>query len=184
VEAILEAAAQVLESKGLEGASTNAIAQRAGVSVGSLYQYFRDKEALLLALHERHVVALETRMAAAFTETEGLPLDRAVRLLLRNLVAAYQTRPVLQQILVSEAPRVGGVRATRAAESAIRAQVQAFLESRPKVAHLRPDRASFMIVQAVEALAHAAAREGELGDRVFLDELVRMVLGYLQAGSA
>jgi AcrR family transcriptional regulator len=179
VEAILEAAAQVLEARGLEGASTNAIAERAGVSVGSLYQYFPNKEALLLALHERHILALEERMGEAFAQAAALPLEPAVRLLLRHLVAAYQQRPALQRLLVTEAPRVGGAKATREAERVIHRQVRAFLESRFEVAHPRPDRAAFMVVHAVEALAHAAAREGALGDRVFLDELARMVLGYL-----
>jgi AcrR family transcriptional regulator len=181
VEAVLEAAAQILEAKGMEGASTNAIATRAGVSVGSLYQYFPNKEALLLALHERHVLELEQRMAAAFAEAEALPLEAAVRLLLRHLVTAYQTRPGLQRVLVMESARVGGAKITRAAEEVIIHQVRAFLEARGEVAHGRPDRAAFMIVHAVEALAHAAAREGALGDRVFHDELVRMVMGYLRA---
>jgi AcrR family transcriptional regulator len=181
VEAVLEAAAQILEAKGMEGASTNAIATRAGVSVGSLYQYFPNKEALLLALHERHVLELEQRMAAAFAEAEALPLEAAVRLLLRHLVTAYQTRPGLQRVLVMESARVGGAKITRAAEEVIIHQVRAFLEARGEVAHGRPDRAAFMIVHAVEALAHAAAREGALGDRVFHDELERMVMGYLRA---
>ncbi len=179
VEAVLEAAAQILEAKGMEGASTNAIAVRAGVSVGSLYQYFPNKEALLLALHERHVQELEARMAKAFAEAEALPLEAGVRLLLRHLVAAYQSRPGLQRVLVMESARVGGAKITREAEEVILHQVRVFLEGRAEVVHRRPDRAAFMIVHAVEALAHAAAREGALGDRVFLDELQRMVLGYL-----
>lgn len=175
----MEAAAQILEAKGMDGASTNAIAQRAGVSVGSLYQYFPNKEALLLALHERHVLELEGRMDKAFAEAAALPLEAAVRLLLRQLVAAYQARPRLQRVLVTEAPRVGGSKVTREAEGILLRQVRAFLESRQEITHPRPDRAAFMIVHAVEALAHAAAREETLGDRVFLDELARMVLGYL-----
>ena len=50
VDALLEAAALVLEEDGLEGFNTNAVARRAGASVGSLYQYFPSKDALTLAL--------------------------------------------------------------------------------------------------------------------------------------
>jgi AcrR family transcriptional regulator len=53
VATLLEAAAQVLETKGLEGFNTNAVAERAGVSVGSLYQYFPGKDALTIALMQR-----------------------------------------------------------------------------------------------------------------------------------
>ena len=53
VAAIVEAAAQILEAGGLAGFTTNAVAERAGVSIGTLYQYFADKNAVLLALAAR-----------------------------------------------------------------------------------------------------------------------------------
>lgn len=180
VEAVLEAAAQILETKGLKGATTNAIAERAGVSVGSLYQYYPDKGALVLALYERHLAQLAEAMEACFREAEGLPLEPAVRHLIQGLVAQYQARPGLQRVLVEEVPHLGGDRRTREAEAALRTRVQAFLEARGReLGHPRPDLAASVIVPTVEALTHAAAREGRLQEAELRPELERLVLGYL-----
>lgn len=54
-DAIVEAAAQVLEREGPAGFNTSRVAERAGVSIGTLYQYFPDKQAILLAAAEREV---------------------------------------------------------------------------------------------------------------------------------
>lgn len=183
VEAVLEAAAQVLEAKGLKGATTNAIAERAGVSVGSLYQYFPDKGSLVLALYERHVTQLEKAMAARFQEAEGRPLTEAVSHLIQGLVAHYQARPALQRVLVEEVPHLHGEARTRAAEASIRGCVQGFLEARrAELDHPRPDLAASVIVATVEALTHAAAREGRLLEAELLPELDRLVLAYLKPG--
>jgi AcrR family transcriptional regulator len=84
VEALLEAAAQVLELRGLEGYNTNAVARRAGASVGTLYQYFPGKDALTLALLLRedrlfHEAAAATVALPGFHAALGAFIDVAVR---------------------------------------------------------------------------------------------------------
>ena len=74
VAAILEGAAQVLECHGSDGFTTNAIAERAGVSIGTLYQYYPDKNAIAAALSRAVRAALVERMAAAVEAARGLPL--------------------------------------------------------------------------------------------------------------
>lgn len=181
VDAVLEAAAQVLEAKGLKGATTNAIAERAGVSVGSLYQYFPDKGSLVLALYERHLAQLEPAMAAHFQEAEGLSLEAAVPHLIGGLVGLYQARPALHRVLVEEVPHLHGDARTREAEAALLAQVRAFLQARVgEIRHPRPELAASVIVSTVEALTHAAAREGRLQESELLPELSRLVLSYLR----
>lgn len=108
VAVIIEAAAQVFQREGYAATSTNKIAERAGVSIGSLYQYFPDKDALLVTLAERELAAatqlvedLLTRLGAAGTTGEQL---------LRELVFASATahieQPRLHQLLFDEAPRL------------------------------------------------------------------------------
>lgn len=180
VEAVLEAAAQILEARGLKGATTNAIAERAGVSVGSLYQYFPDKGALVLALYEQHLAQLGEAMEACFREAEGLPLAEAVRHLIGALVARYRARPGLQRVLVEEVPHLGGDGRTREVEALLRDRIQAFLEARAvELGSLRADLAAAVIVPTVEALTHAAAREGRPSEAELRPELERLVLGYL-----
>jgi AcrR family transcriptional regulator len=84
VDVIVEAAARVFESSGFAGASTNKIADIAGVSVGSLYQYFPDKLALLEAVNERYLVGLWGVVCIACQEALLLPWPEA----LRHIVAA------------------------------------------------------------------------------------------------
>ena len=87
VEAIVEAAAQVLERKGPEGLTTNGVAERAGVSIGTLYQYFPDKQALLLAAARRELDAQPPRggaLMAALIDRDRAPwrptgADRSAR---------------------------------------------------------------------------------------------------------
>lgn len=79
VDFILEAATQVLEATGEAGFNTNAVAQRAGVSIGTLYRYFPDKQAILQALAQRETEA-HRRAVMAVVEggTPGLARDRAM----------------------------------------------------------------------------------------------------------
>jgi AcrR family transcriptional regulator len=91
---ILEAAARVFAAQGFEGASTNAIAAEAGVSPGSLYQYFKDKEEIAFALAERYVAELEQAQDAAF-EDDAPPagLVESVRSVIAPLVAFNVANP-------------------------------------------------------------------------------------------
>src|SRR5688500_6627263 len=89
VEAIVKATSHVLVEEGYDRASTNRIAHAAGVIIGSLYQYFPSKEALVAALVETHV----ERMCDALTQSLAMeqPADLAgrARLLVRGMMAAY-----------------------------------------------------------------------------------------------
>src|SRR5688572_18416822 len=78
-DALLEATARVLKKQGFDRASTNRIAEEAGVSIGSLYQYFPSKESLVAALVERHVDEMMTLLEAALVRVAGAPIPVAVR---------------------------------------------------------------------------------------------------------
>ncbi|MGC1302062.1 MAG: TetR/AcrR family transcriptional regulator, partial [Caulobacteraceae bacterium] len=103
VSAILEAAARVLEDQGLEGYTTNAIARRAGVSIGSLYQYFPGKEAITRALIERQAAALLDEVRAL----DGCEDGRAgLAQLIRAAVGYQLDRPALARLLDFEERRL------------------------------------------------------------------------------
>lgn len=82
VERILDAAAHVFAERGYAG-TTNQVAERADISIGSLYQYFEDKAALLLALHQRHLDAIATDLVGANPDLVG---DDWVRWLVSQLI--------------------------------------------------------------------------------------------------
>src|SRR5262245_18451911 len=79
IDALLTATARILVKEGFDRASTNRIAEEAGVSVGSLYQYFPGKEALVAALIERHIDEMTSLFASAFERFAALPLTEATR---------------------------------------------------------------------------------------------------------
>ena len=89
VEAILEAATRILRDQGLAGLTTNRVAERAGVSVGSLYQYFPGKEALLAALIEREASADLEALRGLFEGSDALPLGVAIVTQLLLLLARH-----------------------------------------------------------------------------------------------
>jgi AcrR family transcriptional regulator len=108
VNTILEASARILESEGLRGFNTNAIAAKAGVSVGSLYQYFPNKDAILLALIERFEDATQEAITAVLQSGKGRPLKPSLKLFVRTLVGMHYRRPRLNRILEAEEDRLGG----------------------------------------------------------------------------
>lgn len=103
---LLEAASQVFSREGMS-ATTNRIAERAGVSVGTLYQYFPNKETLLHALAERHVIAAGACLQKVFDQLRIArpPFDETVRAMLQALVDLHSDRPGLHRIMHRAAPR-------------------------------------------------------------------------------
>jgi AcrR family transcriptional regulator len=99
VEVIVEAAARILETAGPEGFNTNAVARRAGVSVGSLYQYFPSKQALVAELSRRNAEAALAGMAAAAERTRGRPMMERLRAFVAFAIAQQGERPRLSRVL-------------------------------------------------------------------------------------
>jgi AcrR family transcriptional regulator len=89
-EAILDAAQEVLATRGLEGASTAAIAQRAGVAVGTLYNYFPDRSALIESLFKARRCEMLPRLTEAAREAAREPPDRRLRAYLVAVLAVFE----------------------------------------------------------------------------------------------
>ncbi|HEX8784490.1 MAG TPA: TetR/AcrR family transcriptional regulator [Steroidobacteraceae bacterium] len=185
VAALLKATAHILVKEGYESASTNRIAEAAGVSIGSLYQYFPSKEALVAAVIDRHTQEMLELVRAAVARVREQPVEVAARELVRVMIDAHRVDPRLHRALVEQVPRVGRLENIRAVDREAYALIRAYLEahrSELRVADL--DVASFVCVATVEALTHAAVvnRPDVLSDKagVFTDEVTRLVVGYLR----
>ena len=180
VEVILAAAAQVLERQGLAGFTTNAVALRAGVSIGSLYQYFPNKESLTAALIERSTESLRASLAEAVDRAAALPFQAGLALLV-NAAAAHQiARPSLERTLDDQEQRLGLAGLEDRNIALIQAEIVRFLE---------PHRASLVITDlsraAGDALAigraliDAAAVRGDLDCATLEQHLVRTLCAFL-----
>jgi AcrR family transcriptional regulator len=109
VDAILEAAARILEREGLgPGFGTNRIAREAGVSIGSLYEYFDGREAIVRALCDRHIANVRALIDTMFDQLAEASLEHAVEVFIDSLFALHESRPELQRTLhLDLSPRLG-----------------------------------------------------------------------------
>ena len=186
VDAILVATARVLCATGYDRASTNRIALAAGVSVGSLYQYFPSKEALVAAVIDRHNEEIMQVVRAALTEVADMPIDKGVRRLVTVAIEAHRIDPKLHRVLAEQIPRTGQLADVEAFNREVHTLVRAYLESRRKeMRKIDPGLATFICVSAIEAVAHntvlnQAEMLSEKTVRTLVDETTRMVVGYLR----
>lgn len=187
VEAIVEAGAQVLCSEGYKGFTTNKAAERAGVSIGSLYQYFQSKEVLLAEIKRRHFEQLRACFQRAYVTTSGEPFEIRVRAFIEASVEAHQLDPDLHRVLSDELSEFEVKEDDRSANS-VRVMIEQVL--REHHADLRSGldialaaRLSYVVV---EELIHDAVVNEKLAPagEHFVDELVLLLLAYFRTGSS
>lgn len=182
VEAILDAAAQVLIAQGYEGATTNRIAQRAGVSIGSLYQYYPNKEAVVAALIERHHAQCLEVFIRHISEAVEAPLRVGIRRVIEGMVAAYRVSPRLHRVLIAQVPKVDRIWSQHKLEDDAANILRPFLEERRAELRVRNlEVAVPLLVSTVEAAIHLALgpRPKLLESGDFIDELAVLVERYL-----
>lgn len=181
-ELILTAAARVFSDYGYRAGTTNRIAAAADISIGSLYQYFPNKDAILAALIDAHIDAGTIRLAALLAE--GLPasLEAQLRLFTRATIDNHRDDPHLHRVLFEEAPRSPALlaRLHRAEESAVVAAHE-LLAQHGEVAVPDLKFAARMTVATIESLTHRLIATEEPADFTQLeDSIVSMLLAYLR----
>lgn len=189
VAALLEATARVLVKEGYENASTNKIAATAGVSIGSLYQYFPSKEALVAAVIDQHKQDMMQLVRETFARVMAEPVETAVREIVTVLIEAHRIDPKLHRILVEQVPRVGRMENVEAVEREGYGLLRAYLEQhRDEVRVADLDMAVFICATTVESLTHGAIvhRPEALSDKTggFVADVTRLIVQYLQQGQA
>ncbi|MGY2339025.1 TetR family transcriptional regulator [Pseudomonas sp. SDO5532_S415] len=157
VDAILEASARVLLERGYAGMSTNVVAQQAGVSVGSLYQYFPNKESLLVALHSRHAEQMARSIEAILNAPGNGGLRGEIVRLVRAAMAAHEVEPQLHRLLENERPFFEGNNSGKGVEADIHRHIQRLLADHPDdVKHPDLAVAAWMTMRMTESLVHTA----------------------------
>jgi AcrR family transcriptional regulator len=183
-EAILRATARILVRRGYADTTTNHIAEAAGVSVGSLYQYFPNKDAIVASLLERHVEETQGWLRLAAARSLEQPLEQAARTLIEGLIAAHRVDPDLHRVFAEELPRIATFERIHTLERETLLLVRAYLAARvPDLARKRNlDMVAFVVVHAVEALTHGVVlfHPDFLEDPDFVGEVVRLVVRYVE----
>lgn len=182
VEIICEATARILQREGRAALNTNHIAERAGISVGTLYQYFPNKEAILVAMARNELARDEAEVIKALTDPPHDGETDLVRRAIRVLINAYSKRREARRIafetLISEGLGDELAQAVQKVAQKVGAESHRLL----------PDRAApitesnlFVITRAVSGVLRSASQEQSplLGTMEFEDELVKLVWSYV-----
>ncbi|GAA2861285.1 putative transcriptional regulator, TetR family protein [Actinoplanes cyaneus] len=173
---ILAAAAHVFSEYGYAAGTTNRIAEQARVSIGSLYQYFPNKDAILAELLLQHIDD-----SRPFLNTAGLTLEEAIRRFVHQTVSQHRLDPRLLRMMIEEAPlspdlvdKISRYDRKRAAE------LRELLQTHPEARVDDPDTAIRLVVTTVELVTHTLTAAPEPVDPQRLEnELVTMLTRYL-----
>jgi AcrR family transcriptional regulator len=183
VAAIMDAVTRILKREGVKAVTTNRIAEVAGVSIGSVYQYFPDKRAIFVALHQRHLEEIDRMVETKLIEHAASPLDKLVRAMVEAMVDAHTNDPELYELLLTEAPH----RAEGAKDFAVRLHGAFRLAIAARIDELKTrrdlDLVVFVVTHLVESLSHGAVLRRPKGISLpaAKEEAVRAVLAYLHA---
>jgi AcrR family transcriptional regulator len=184
LDAIFEAALQVLEREEESDPPVSTIAERAGVSVGSLYQYFPSKEALVGALIRtylsKRLAILEKDLEAA----KGLPAEEAARRLIEGFVDGMAARSKVERAMVQFFCRAGDLFALTQIDDQMNGVIERFIRSLgPEVRPVNTEVAAFLVSNTLRTavLLTILQKPERFADPAFKAELVRMISGYLKA---
>ena len=182
VERIVTSGREVLATHGYDAFTTNRVAAAAGISPGSLYQYFTDKTAILDLIIDRYWEDVTERVVAALGERAGDAGWSMIRETADALLTALESDRVLLRVLAEELPAAQN-RARRAMlEQRVRELLALYLRANPQLSR-RPDPAvaAWVVVLALENLAlRWVLDEPAIGRDVVLDEIGALVAGYVQ----
>lgn len=183
VESIMEATAQLLDQD--ENASTNRIAERAGVSIGSLYQYFPNATAILAAMAERERVRVSDGIKRALEALDPEDPEPAIRAAIRALLEAFGKRQrVRRKILLALMPVVGREAQARFFEAAVD-EISEAVQSAGGDGPFRPlsRTATLVLGSAIMGAVRTAvmSETSDLADPEFEDELVLLAMGFVTA---
>jgi AcrR family transcriptional regulator len=182
VDAVMAAAAHILEDRGLAGFNTNAVAERAGVSIGSLYQYFPSKDAILVALMEQSLAVFSETLAEAIDGAPGDSLGEDLKFTLQMGLVSHMRRPNLVRLLEDEFERLEGHINKTSSHVAVRAAMIRLLGrygNQIRVDNL--DTAAQDVGAIAKSLMAAAGERGAPDWDQVIDRIVRAMLGYLDA---
>ncbi|WP_028933698.1 TetR/AcrR family transcriptional regulator [Pseudonocardia spinosispora] len=183
---ILTAAAQVFAEHGYAAGTTNRIAERARISVGSLYQYYPNKDAILLELLTRHLdaglVAIGERQRS---ELPG-PLEEILRLFVRAAIENHLDDPQLLRVMMEQGPRSDELLAKVARSMGMFVSyIQDLLDGHPEVRVTDTHTAARLVVSTVELVVHQLIAAPDPIDVTRLEnELVAMLTSYLTSARA
>jgi AcrR family transcriptional regulator len=180
IETILQATARVLERESLTGFNTNRVAEVAGISIGSLYQYFPNKDALIAALIAQNQQSLKLLFEKTIDESKGKSLHASIKALAELAVSQQFGKPLLAAALDHEERRLPLTKILQKADMDLLQPIQILLDRHSKelARSIGPD-AALDCITITKALTDAAATSNKEPPPRLTERIVRAILGYL-----
>ena len=183
VDAIFEATIQVLLSHGAQRLTTTRVAERAGVSVGTLYQYYPNKQSLLFAILENHLDKVSSAVEVACEHARGKPLAEMVRHVVQKLVDAKMERTDISTALYQLSADVGGPALVKRTGERSRKALEAMLKTAPDAASQPEIFAIHMMFSAMAGATRSVLEAGATPVMVqkLREHLVLLCQSYMSA---
>jgi AcrR family transcriptional regulator len=181
VDVILEAVLRILRQDGADAVTTNRVAQVAGVSIGSVYQYFPDKRAIYAALHERHIAEVDRVIGRTLVEYAKADLKTVAGALYDAIVDTHLRDQAGWALLMSEVPH----RSQNTPQFAERISgiLQLVVSSRiRKLSSSQLEETVFILAHLFDALSHAAAlwRPAQVSIETAKKQGMRAIVAYIE----
>ncbi|HIE0126671.1 TetR/AcrR family transcriptional regulator [Stenotrophomonas maltophilia] len=182
VESIVEAGARVLAERGWAKFTTNEVARTAGVSIGSLYQYFPNNLAIAEAIRKRHLDEVLRLLPYIEKPEEMVPLEQCIVRLIDGVVALHAKNQNLHRVLMDEVP-LAPRELYEIFEGEYYARYEALIRAASPSDDTRSDHfiAARILADALEGIVHSASRRNDLMSPVAKREATRMIVSYLLA---
>jgi AcrR family transcriptional regulator len=180
---VLDAVVRLLKREGVRAITTNRIAEAAGVSIGSVYQYFPDKHAIFAALHQRHIEQIDRVVESTLVEHAASPLPELMLAMIEAMIEAHTNDPELHELLMTSVPH----RANETKDFAVRLHGAFLLAISARARELKknrdPSHLAFVAGNMVDSLSHGALFRRPAGMSLAgaKEEIVRAVMSYLRS---
>jgi AcrR family transcriptional regulator len=186
VDAIGEATIQVLLSHGADRLTTTRVAERAGVSVGTLYQYYPNKQSLLFAVLEDHLNRVWSALEEACEQSRGMPLADMMKVVVERFVDAKMERTDISIALYSIASELGGAALVKRMGERARRALKATLRTAPDAHFPQEDFAVQMMLSAMAGTTRSVLEAGAstVMVRRLREQLVLLCQSYMAAVAA
>jgi AcrR family transcriptional regulator len=179
VNRMLDACAQLVDEVGYDGLTTTLLAERAGVAIGSVYQFFPDKRAIVQALTLRNLEAYLQRLGSRLSQEQSTHWWGAVDAAIDEYIAMYRTTPGFRTLHFGDVVDVHLLDDERDNNAVIAARIAALLKERYELTDDRTEFALGIAVEAADALIKMAFRRAPNGDVAVLDEARSLIKDYL-----
>lgn len=186
VDMILEATARVLVKHGYAGTNTNLVAEVAGISVGSLYQYFPNKDSLIAAVHQRHIRQMRDMMLDILSQAKKSTMEEAVSSLVKAMLEAHHIEPKLHHVLEVEFPFSDSKYYVDLTEQEFSHQFKKLLgKYRKRIKRQNLELATYVILGIVRSLVHQVVLEKNTNFSLseIHASITEAILGYLTLSS-